>query len=56
MEYTRTIEIKVGDKVECLTPDGFEWGRVTETLEGSIKAYMDYVGEEREYDISLVRF
>ena len=56
MEFTRTKEIREGDTIECLTEDGWECGTVTKVEPDRITAFMDYIGDEREYEIDLVKF
>lgn len=56
MEFTRTKEINEGDNIECLTEDGWEWGTVTKVEADKIIAFMDYIGEEREFEVEFVKF
>ena len=55
MEYTKTINIDEGDIIECLTEDGWETGKVVSVTPDTVTAFMDYIGEEREFEISLIR-
>jgi hypothetical protein len=56
MEFTRTKTINEGDNIECLTADGWEFGTVTKVEADKITAFMDYIGEEREFELDLVKF
>lgn len=56
MEFTKTKEIKEGNIVECLTVDGWECGTVTKVESDKITVFMDYIGEEREFEIELIKF
>ena len=56
MEFTRTKEICEGDTIECLTADGWECGTVTKVEPNRITAFMNYIGEEREFEIELIKF
>jgi tetrahydromethanopterin S-methyltransferase subunit B len=57
MEFTRsfTVTINIGDVVGCLTADGWEAGVVTKVTEDIITVHMDYIDEEREFTIDLIR-
>tara|TARA_R110000850_G_scaffold34024_5_gene92285 strand:- start:2489 stop:2662 length:174 start_codon:yes stop_codon:yes gene_type:complete len=57
MEFTRsfTVTINKGDNVECLTADGWEVGVVTKLTEDTITVHMDYIDEERDFTIDLIR-
>jgi hypothetical protein len=56
MEFTRIKEIREGDTIECLTEDGWECGTATKVEPDKITAFMDYIGEEREFEIGLIKF
>jgi hypothetical protein len=56
MEFTRTKTINEEDNIECLTADGWECGTVTKVEADKITAFMDYIGEEREFELDLVKF
>ena len=55
MKYTKTIEINVGDSIECLTEDGWEFGKVTKTTEITVTVFMEYIQKEKEFKIDLIR-
>jgi hypothetical protein len=55
IEKTETKTIRVNDVVECLTPDGWECGRVTAISEDTITVFMDYLYEDRDFTLHLVR-
>jgi hypothetical protein len=55
IEKTETKTIRVNDVVECLTPDGWECGTVTAISENTITVFMDYIYEESEFTLDLVR-
>jgi hypothetical protein len=56
MEFTKTKTINEGNNIECLTADGWEFGIVTKVEPDKITAFMDYIGEEREFELDLVKF
>ena len=56
MEFTKTKTINEGNNIECLTADGWECGIVTKVELDKITAFMDYIGEEREFEIELIKF
>jgi hypothetical protein len=56
MEFTKTKTINEGNNIECLTADGWECGIVTKVEPDKITVFMDYIGEEREFEIELIKF
>ena len=56
MEFTKKLNVNVGDIVECLTSDGWESGEVTKVTSDIITVFMNYVGEEREFEINIDLF
>jgi hypothetical protein len=57
MEFTRMFNITInkGDVVECLTSDGWECGVVTKVTKDKITVFLDFIGEEREFEINEIR-
>ena len=55
IEKTETKTIRVDDVVECLTPDGWECGTVTSISEDTITVFMDYLDEDRDFSLNLVK-
>jgi hypothetical protein len=55
MEYVKIKNINVGDIVECLTSDGWESGEVTKVTTDIITVFMNYIDEEKEFEINEVR-
>ena len=55
IEKTETKTIRVNDVVECLTPDGWECGTVTAISEDTITVFMDYLDEDRDFTLDLIR-
>lgn len=55
MEIVKKTSIKKGSIIECLTPDGWETGKVVSYTNTSVTAFMDYIGQERTFTLDLIR-
>lgn len=56
MQVTKTKNIEVDDMIECLTEDGWEWGKVTAITEDKITVFLAYINEKREFTFDLIKF
>ena len=55
MEFTKTVNLSIGNIVTVLTTDGYETGEIEDFINGDIKIYVESLDTTNIYNIQDLR-